>query len=329
MNRLVAAGALALASSLPIVAIASIPRTFVSVAGSDAQPCTSALPCRSFAAAIAQTNTGGEVIVLDSGGYGAVTITKSVAIVSPPGVYAGISVFSGAGVTIAAGASDAVTLRGLVITAQGGTRGVAFTSGGRLVVDACTISGAFAQGIYVNGPATPLVAVKATHVIESATGIDVGGSGAVLTRLTVTESSFTHVGTGIHLSAGAEVAIERSRLIGSPGNAANGIDIAAAATQNPIRVQVAGSLVRGFAAGTSVVGTATSGRASIVASDLSNNALAVSVNGGRVALADDRVVHSAQMLHATGGGIVNTSGTNYSAFNASAGDAPAAPSGSL
>ena len=43
-------------------ALASAQRTFVSVAGADGQPCSIALPCRSFAAAIAQTNAGGEVI---------------------------------------------------------------------------------------------------------------------------------------------------------------------------------------------------------------------------------------------------------------------------
>ena len=54
-------------------------RTFVSAAnGNDANPCTLSLPCRNFQAAIAQTASGGEVVVFDSGGYGTVNITQAV-----------------------------------------------------------------------------------------------------------------------------------------------------------------------------------------------------------------------------------------------------------
>src|SRR5207245_7143697 len=104
-------------------------RTFVSAAtGNDANPCTRTAPCRNFAAAIAQTSPGGEVIVLDSGGYGTFTIAQAISIIAPPGVYAGISVFAGTGITISAGASDVVTLRGLTLTGLGGFAGIDFNS---------------------------------------------------------------------------------------------------------------------------------------------------------------------------------------------------------
>src|SRR5262245_34837012 len=85
---------------LVVVALAAFPwgsalpaaqRTFVASTGSDANPCTLTAPCRSFATAIANTSPNGEVIVKDTAGYGPVTITKSVSIVSPPGVYGGIA----------------------------------------------------------------------------------------------------------------------------------------------------------------------------------------------------------------------------------------------
>src|SRR5438477_9591417 len=102
-------------------------RTFVSAAsGDDVNPCTRALPCRNFQAAIAQTTSGGEVVVLDSGGYGPVTISQAVSLVAPPGVYAGISVFSGAGITVNAGPSDVVTIRGLTLNGLGGNTGIEF-----------------------------------------------------------------------------------------------------------------------------------------------------------------------------------------------------------
>ena len=66
------------AAAIPINAEALAQRTFVSSTGVDSHPCNLAQPCRSFASAIAQTDIGGEVIVLDSAGYGPVTITQSV-----------------------------------------------------------------------------------------------------------------------------------------------------------------------------------------------------------------------------------------------------------
>ena len=110
-------------------------RTFVSAgSGNDANPCTRTAPCRNFQAAIAQTDPGGEVIVLDSGGYGTVTITQAVSLLAPPGVYAGISVFSGTGITINAGPSDVVTIRGLTLNGLGGSDGIDFNSGAALYV---------------------------------------------------------------------------------------------------------------------------------------------------------------------------------------------------
>jgi len=61
--------------------------------------------CRGFARAITQTNAGGKVIVLDSARYGPVTITKSISLIAPAGIYAGITVFSGDGVTVNAPAT--------------------------------------------------------------------------------------------------------------------------------------------------------------------------------------------------------------------------------
>ena len=58
----------------------------------DANTCSLAAPCRTFAAALGQTNAGGEIVVLDSAGYGPMTINKAVSIVVPPGIYAGVSV---------------------------------------------------------------------------------------------------------------------------------------------------------------------------------------------------------------------------------------------
>src|SRR3979409_2015695 len=61
-------------------ASAQATRTWVSGVGDDANPCSRTAPCKTFAGAISKTAAAGEINVLDPGGYGAVTITKSITI---------------------------------------------------------------------------------------------------------------------------------------------------------------------------------------------------------------------------------------------------------
>src|SRR5215469_15992170 len=60
----------------PVLAQAT--RTWVSGVGDDANPCSRTAPCKTFAGAISKTATGGVIDVLDPGGFGGVTITKSI-----------------------------------------------------------------------------------------------------------------------------------------------------------------------------------------------------------------------------------------------------------
>ena len=121
-------------------------RVFVSArSGNDANACASILtPCQTFAGAVLQLNPGAEAIVLDSGGYGAVTITQAVTIEAPPGVLAFIHPSSGEGITINAGGSDTVVLRGLVLNVGSGN-GIVVNTVGVLHIENCVISG------FVNG----------------------------------------------------------------------------------------------------------------------------------------------------------------------------------
>jgi hypothetical protein len=63
-------------------------RSAVSTTGSDTNPCTVASPCRNLAAAMTATTPGGEIVVLESGGYGPFTITQAIQIIASPGVFA-------------------------------------------------------------------------------------------------------------------------------------------------------------------------------------------------------------------------------------------------
>src|SRR5215467_7438919 len=122
-------------------------RTFVSGNGSDANPCSLGAPCRSFAGALAQTSPGGEIAVLDTAGYGAVTITHAISIVNEEGVEAGITVTSGDGITINAGASDVVNLRGLTLVGVGGANGITLNTGGVLNIQNCVVRGFGGSGL--------------------------------------------------------------------------------------------------------------------------------------------------------------------------------------
>jgi parallel beta helix pectate lyase-like protein len=136
----------ALATLWASEALGQANRVFVSArSGSDANACSGiATPCQTFAGAVSQVNAGGEVIVLDSGGYGPVTIGKALTIEAPPGVLAFVHPPSGDGVTINAGASDTVVLRGLILNGGAGN-GVTVNTVGSLHVESCVISG------FVNG----------------------------------------------------------------------------------------------------------------------------------------------------------------------------------
>jgi hypothetical protein len=114
-------------------------RTFVASSGSDAHPCTLSQPCRSCGAAIAKTSSDGEVIVLDSAGYGPVTITQSISITAPAGIYAGVTVTSGDGIVID-GPGIVVGLRELSINGQGGHFAIRFVQGAHLLVEDCEIA---------------------------------------------------------------------------------------------------------------------------------------------------------------------------------------------
>src|SRR3954469_21062669 len=78
-----------LATGFSSGAFAQATRTWVSGVGDDVNPCSRTAPCKTFAGAISKTANNGEISVLDPGGFGAVTITKSITL-NGTGTLAGI-----------------------------------------------------------------------------------------------------------------------------------------------------------------------------------------------------------------------------------------------
>jgi hypothetical protein len=124
-------------------------RVFVSGTGSDSNPCTFALPCRSFQHAHDVAPANGEIDVLDPAGYGPLTIKHGISIQAHG--FGGITETSGSAdaITINAGTSDAITLNGLLLDGAGtGGVGIFVEAGGSLQILNCVIRH-FGDGIFV------------------------------------------------------------------------------------------------------------------------------------------------------------------------------------
>ena len=120
-------------------AAAQATRTWVSGVGDDANPCSRTAPCKTFAGAISKTQAGGEINVLDPGGFGAVTITKSITIRSDH-IEAGVLVSGTNGIIINAAATDRIVLEGLDIEGLGtGIHGVSVLAGKEVYIIRCAI----------------------------------------------------------------------------------------------------------------------------------------------------------------------------------------------
>jgi hypothetical protein len=217
-----AIAALALLAAAPEAA--AIGRTFVASFGNDSNPCSLPLPCRGFTAALALTDPDGEIVALDSAGYGAVTIGKSVSIIVPPGIYAGVSVSSGDGITVV-GIGIVVTVQGLTINGQGGMHGVRFVQGSRLNVANCQINGMNGNGVRVEGAGN--VVVSQTSIVGSAQ-------------------------EGLFVNAAADVSVVRSRIQSSGGT---GIEMSGGASGNIVHSLVANNGLFGIEALQASAGT--------------------------------------------------------------------------
>ncbi len=182
-----------IASLLPCLIFASLAqaqatRTWVSGVGDDANPCSRTAPCKTFAGAISKTAAGGEISVLDPGGFGAVTITKAITI-NGDGTLAGILAAGTNGIIVNAGVNDVVIIRGISINgANSGLSGIRFLAGKHLHVESCTISNFQSFGIE--------------------------GANASAAEMSISDCSFTKVNIGIRVSsaAGNLVSIDNVRI---------------------------------------------------------------------------------------------------------------------
>jgi hypothetical protein len=137
-------------------ACAQATRTWISGVGDDANPCSRTAPCKTWAGAISKTAAGGEIDALDPGGFGAVTINKSITLDGGGGQVASVLVSGTLGIAIAAAANDVVTIRnvrfqGLLGNGSNpsgaGTNAIQINSAGSVLIENCVIENFAQNGI--------------------------------------------------------------------------------------------------------------------------------------------------------------------------------------
>ncbi len=161
-------------------ASAQATRTWVSGVGDDVNPCSRTAPCKTFAGAISKTASGGEIDVLDPGGFGALTITKPMTI-DGTGTFASSLASATTAFTINSSvANSTVVLRGLSINGAGTTLGIkgvrVLTNAGATInvhIEDCVIFNFSVAAVSVETSAAANVFIRNSTLRTCQDGIDV------------------------------------------------------------------------------------------------------------------------------------------------------------
>ncbi|HWN42158.1 MAG TPA: right-handed parallel beta-helix repeat-containing protein [Thermoanaerobaculia bacterium] len=283
--------------AVALVALAIVPaaqaqatRTWVSGVGDDVNPCSRTAPCKTFAGAISKTAAGGEISVLDPGGFGGVTITKSITI-NGDGTLAGILAALTNGIIVNAGANDKVVIRNVSINgANSGFDGIRYLAGGQLTLENVTIKGFQAnvnsQAVDVSLVASGKLFVKDTTITNCEAGIRLTSTGGTL-QASLDNVRIENVdGQAFEAVAGSTLAtIKHSNFSG------NGL---------------AGVRAAGIGAVINVEDTV-----------LAFNTVGVNaaVSGSRIRISDTTIVNNATGITFVGGATVESAGNNRVAGN--------------
>jgi hypothetical protein len=240
--------------ALASLAQAQATRTWVSGVGDDVNPCSRTAPCKTFAGAISKTAIGGEIDALDPGGFGAVTITKSMTIDGTNASGFG-SILSSAvsGVivnlqtSLATDPERRVTLRRLSINGTGSSGGAGVRTGlkgisilqGNLTnaltvhVENCYIQNFTQEGINASVNSSSFLFVKDTNIQNCTVGVNVTSASGffvgTLDRIRVERMTSNGIVYGTN-----SFGTVRQSLVFS--NGADGVSMAASNTNGRVNV---------------------------------------------------------------------------------------------
>jgi hypothetical protein len=210
-----------LLASVPAHAQAT--RTWVSGVGDDVNPCSRTAPCKTFAGAISKTATAGEINCLDPGGFGTVTITKSMTL-NCIGTLGSILASGVPGITMnATAAGSKIHIRGLQIngvvggTAVPGTIGVRILAAQEVSIEDTVITQFSQQGVIDSrtGGGTKLIIVNST--VSSNSGNGIVALGAATNNVAIDNVNVLDNAGGLATATGNNVAVKRSVFSGNSG----------------------------------------------------------------------------------------------------------------
>lgn len=314
--RLLAAVAIVAAGGVSSSAYAQATRTWVSGVGDDVNPCSRTAPCKTFAGAISKTAAGGEINCLDPGGFGAVTITKSMTISCP--YTEGGALAGGNGIVVNLPlATDVVFLRGLdIFGVNPPSNGVRFVGLGTLHIEDSVI--------------------RRFNAVNSA-GVSFAPSGVAelyITNTTIANNGNGATGGGVQITptgagGSAKVVLSNVRLV---DNANNGfrVDTTGATSAAGVSVTIENSSISGNANGVAVNAPAATMNIHVLLtnSTISNNSgigIIASGTTARIRVGGTSITGNGTGLSFGGGAIVNTYGTNQLNGNGSDGAFTAPP----
>jgi hypothetical protein len=264
-------------------AFAEATRTWVSGVGDDANPCSRTAPCKTFAGAISKTAAGGEINCLDPGGFGVVTITKSITI-DCDGTFGSILACSANGV-ILNGANIVVKLRALAIngcnlTITPGINGIRVLSAKSLRLEEVHIYGFGQRGISWES-VTPVgkLFVNNSYIHDNnAAGVRWIGStvNALGGRVTIVNSMLSGNSNGLVIDGNSNTANVSSAVVKDTtiaDNAGNGIEATVNAKVQVVSSELTGNGGIGISANTNAI-------VRVDDSTISFNGTGISVAGG-------------------------------------------------
>ncbi len=279
-------------------ASAQATRTWVSGVGDDVNPCSRTAPCKTFAGAISKTAINGEIDCLDPGGFGGVTITKSITIDC---TFANGSILAAGtnGITInATGGSDPlriVRIRGVSINGsnagtRSGIRGISILSALEVHIDNVLIDNFTQQAVAdVRTNAGKLFITNSNFRNNAIAGIGLGASGGTLS-VNIDNTVLEGNGIGIATAPSINIMVNRSVI---SGNATNGVQ-------------------------------ADGGQITVSNSTITSNNVGVQSNSGTVRLSNNDIMFNTSNAI---NGATTSFGLNRIAGNGGAGTAPTAAGG--
>ncbi|NML07283.1 right-handed parallel beta-helix repeat-containing protein [Sphingomonas sp. G-3-2-10] len=292
-------------------AYAQATRTWVSGVGDDANPCSRTAPCKTFQGSISKTAAGGEINCLDPGGFGSLTITKSISIIcdtTEGGVLVAATNAFVINSTTAHVQISGLDFEGLGQTGSSGINGINILNAASVTIRNVKIRG-FRNGYGINVQpqnVSTKVFIDNVQISES------GGSGNALTG-----------GIGFFPASGfgAQATITNTQVI---NNLNAGVRIEAlAAASSPISVTIRNSVIDQNASGILVKGPA-GAVAKLLVTDSSvsgNTTFGIVANGAGVVgqVGDTAIGQNGTGVLVAGGATLNSFGTNEVAGNTSDG----------